>query len=57
MRSRPDYSDQSQLSVAFADLLKNKDYLDSVRWATGSTTKVKTRFRLAHNSFDTLLSV
>ncbi len=49
--------DQSQLSVAFADLLKNKDYLDSVRWATGSTTKVKTRFRLAHNSFDTLLSV
>lgn len=49
--------DKTQLCAAFDKLLDDDKYLASVRWSTGSITQVKTRFRLAHNLFDTLLSV
>lgn len=49
--------DKKQLLAAFDKLLDNDKYLASVRWSTGSTTQVKTRFRMAHNLLDPLLSV
>ena len=46
-----------QLRDAFWELLSDENYLNAVRWSTGSTNQVKTRFRKAHNAFDTLLSI
>lgn len=51
------YLDIADFKTAFARLLDDSKYLASVRWSTGSTNQVKTRFRLAHNSFDNLFSV
>lgn len=48
---------ETKLRKAFATLLNDKNYLGAVRWSTGSTSQVKTRFRLAHNAFDKILSL
>ena len=50
-------TDKDQIRAAFARLLEDRNYLASVRWSTGSISQVKSRFRMAHNSFDSLLSV
>ena len=49
--------DKPRLKAAFDKLLADEKFRASVRWSTGSTTQVKTRFRMAHSTFDTLLSV
>lgn len=49
--------DNQLLRSAFESLLENDEYLGAVRWSTGSTSQVKTRFRMAHNVFDQLLKV
>lgn len=49
--------DKVRVKEAYASLVKSKDYLESVRWTTGATSKVKTRFRLAHNYLDSILNV
>lgn len=41
----------------FYKLLNNEDYLNAVRWSTGATNQVKTRFRLAHNAFDPIFNI
>lgn len=54
---KPIKSEQKEkLLVAFEKLLKNERFLGAVRWSTGSMTKVKTRFRMAHDMFDPLLT-
>lgn len=44
------------LRAAFAKLIADDDYLATVRWSTGSTSQVKTRFRMAHGAFDKILA-
>ena len=39
----------------FRNLLDTDGFREAVRWSTGSTAQVKTRFRLAHKVFDNLL--
>ena len=46
-----------EVKEAFAKLITDDDYLATVRWSTGSTSQVKTRFRLAHNAFDKILAI
>ena len=50
-------STKEQFQGALKHLLENEKYLESVRWATSSTMRVKTRFRLAHNAFDKLFNI
>ena len=45
-----------ELQKAFSKLIADKDYLGTVRWSTGYTAQVKTRFRLAHFIFDNVLA-
>lgn len=49
------YGIETQIRQAFYNLVDSDDYLNSVRWSTGSISQVKTRFRMAHNLFDNLL--
>ena len=46
-----------ELRTAFAKLIADDNYLATVRWSTGSTSQVKTRFRMAHNAFDKILAI
>ena len=46
---------KQQLNDAFAQLLKDPKYLNSMRLGTGSKTYVETRFNLAHQAFDPIL--
>ena len=46
---------KQKLTMAFKNLLADERFLGAVRWSTGSMSQVKTRFRLAHDAFDSLL--
>jgi len=46
-----------ELRAAFDKLIADDNYLATVRWSTGSTSQVKTRFRMAHNAFDKILAI
>lgn len=46
---------KNKLITAFRNLLSDDKFLGAVRWSTGSMNQVKTRFRLAHDAFDSLL--
>ena len=46
-----------EMRTAFAKLIADDNYLATVRWSTGSTSQVKTRFRMAHNAFDKILAI
>lgn len=42
-------TNEVRLRENYARLLESKEYLDSVRYATGDKNRVRTRFRLAHS--------
>lgn len=46
-----------ELRSAFTKLIADDNYLATVRWSTGSTSQVKTRFRMAHSAFDKILAI
>lgn len=46
---------KERLLLSFKNLIENERFLGAVRWSTGSISQVKTRFRLAHDAFDSLL--